>query len=326
MPANDASLVTRCRDGDRAAFREIVDRYQGMACAVAYSTLGDLAASEDAAQESFLIAWQSMASLREPDKLRSWLAGIVRNTARTAGRARTTAALGAEPESARPSPDEETARREEAALLWATIGRLPESYREPLVLYYREHQSVAEVAETMNLTPDAVKQRLSRGRELLRDALSERVEIALRRTGPPAAFTAGVLAALNASAGPAAAAGAGGGAVASPILSGAAGGLMGGILGSLIGVAGGAFGTFMSIRNTKSPAERAFMIKCSIWAWIIVTVWVGLYLYVAFCQHDLFQSIRFQVAYWTIHATTLALVIPWANRRAAELRNQPPEG
>src|SRR5262245_55412914 len=80
---NDAVLVADSLQGDRAAFGQIVERYQSMACAVAFSIVGELTASEDAAQEAFVAAWQSLATLREPAKLRSWLAGVVRNTAKS---------------------------------------------------------------------------------------------------------------------------------------------------------------------------------------------------------------------------------------------------
>jgi DNA-directed RNA polymerase specialized sigma24 family protein len=49
---------------------------------------------------------------------------------------------------------------------------MPASYREPLILFYREQQSVAEVATQLELTEETVKQRLSRGRSMLRSELT----------------------------------------------------------------------------------------------------------------------------------------------------------
>src|SRR4029077_289934 len=72
----------------------------------------------------------------------------------------------------------------------------PEIYREPLVLFYREHQSIEVVAEKLELNEDAVKQRLSRGRKLLHEQVLAFVEGALERTNPGKVFTLGVLAAL----------------------------------------------------------------------------------------------------------------------------------
>jgi len=93
-------------------------------------------------------------------------------------------------------PAERAVSNEEEAILWQTLGKLPESYREPLILYYRQGQSAAEVAKALDLTEDAAKQRLSRGRAMLRGELAALVEHTLVRTRPTAAFTAAVLVAL----------------------------------------------------------------------------------------------------------------------------------
>ena len=81
MPAaaeSDAQLVARTLKGNREAFRQIVERHQNLICSLAYSALGNLAQSEDLAQETFVAAWKQLPQLREPLKLRSWLCGIVR--------------------------------------------------------------------------------------------------------------------------------------------------------------------------------------------------------------------------------------------------------
>ncbi len=322
----DATLVSECLGGDRAAFGQIVERYQAMACAVAYSIVGELAASEDVAQEAFVAAWQHLASLREPDKLRAWLAGVVRNTAKSSARKRQHDLVqNAEPISAVATnaiaPDDLAAHSEEEALLGRALADVPEQFREPLVLYYREHQSVAEVAATMELSEDAVKQRLARGRQALKDQVAAYVEVALRRTGPKAAFTAGVLAAINTTAGTATAAVAAGATAttASTFATGAAMGLVGGVGGGLLGLGGAAFGTACSIRNARSPGERALMIKAAWYGWIYSFALVGLFLYVAFCQRTWFESVWFQVIFWSIHVTVLGASIPWLNRKAAKL-------
>src|ERR1043166_9759406 len=77
----DAELVLAARRGDKQAFVEIVARHQAMVCGVALGVLGDFAASEDAAQEAFLTAWRKIHDLREPERLRAWLAQIARHAA-----------------------------------------------------------------------------------------------------------------------------------------------------------------------------------------------------------------------------------------------------
>jgi len=200
----DTQLVTQALDGDRDAFGQIVSRYQALICSLAYSATGSLGQSEDLAQETFITAWKHLRLLRERQKLRAWLCGIARRLVgkalRREGREPTHGAksLDLVPESAaaEPLPPERAISREEEALLWRAMERIPESYREPLVLFYREHQSVEKVAEALDLSEEAVRQRLSRGRRLLHQEVLSFVEGALEHSTPGKAFTVGVLAAL----------------------------------------------------------------------------------------------------------------------------------
>ena len=92
-------------------------------------------------------------------------------------------------------PSDQAISREEEAILWRSLERIPEIYREPLILFYREHQSIESVAAALELSEDAVKQRLSRGRKLLQEEVQAFVENTLRRTAPGEAFSGAVLAA-----------------------------------------------------------------------------------------------------------------------------------
>src|SRR4030095_17165305 len=74
----DAELVAACLAGDRESFGRIVERYQRLLCSLAYSATGSLSGSEDLAQEAFVDAWRQLRTLREPEKLRPWLCGILR--------------------------------------------------------------------------------------------------------------------------------------------------------------------------------------------------------------------------------------------------------
>ena len=200
----DSELVSACRAGDRDAFSRIVSRYQILICSLAYNRLGNLGQSEDVAQETFITAWKHLGLLREPDKLRAWLCGIVRNrlhkhlrseTREPACQAGSLEAVQEAP-AGEALPSEQTIGREEAAILWRALEKVPELYREPLILFYRQNQSISEVALELELTEDAVKQRLSRGRKLLQEEVQAFVEQALRRTAPGRTFSAAVLAAL----------------------------------------------------------------------------------------------------------------------------------
>jgi RNA polymerase sigma factor (sigma-70 family) len=263
---NDAELVGESLSGDRDAFGQIVARYQSLICSLAYSATGCLGQSEDLAQETFITAWKHLRHLRERHKLRAWLCGIARNRINNSLRRDGREPLrGAEPlESASESPSlelsppEQVISQEEEAILWRSIERIPEIYREPLVLFYREHQSIESVAKQLELSEDAVKQRLSRARKLLHEQVLAFVEGALERTNPGKAFTVGVLAALPAFTLSAKAAAVGvtaakGGATAK---AAAAGGLFSALLTPLLGFFGNYVGYRISMAGAQSDHER----------------------------------------------------------------------
>ena len=151
---NDAELVGESLSGNRDAFGQIVSRYQSLVCSLAYSATGSLGQSEDLAQETFVTAWKQLADLREPWKLRAWLCGITRNLIHNSLRRQErkplhiaeSLELARELQSLASSPPEQAISREEEAILWRSLEQIPEIYREPLILFYREHQSVEWVA------------------------------------------------------------------------------------------------------------------------------------------------------------------------------------
>src|SRR5438477_8196065 len=85
-PDSDPDLWQLVCQGSASAFEVLVRRYQSRVCAVAYSACGDLALSEDVAQETFWTAWRQRATLEQPSQLGSWLCGIARNLGKNARR------------------------------------------------------------------------------------------------------------------------------------------------------------------------------------------------------------------------------------------------
>ena len=130
-----------------------------------------------------------------------------------------------------------------------------------MVLFYRQGQSVAEVARSLDLTEEAAKQRLSRGRSMLRDELASVVETTLSRTRPTRAFTAAVLAVLPAAAPQSAEAAAianvaagTGAAVAKGVLASVG---KAAIIGPAIGLVIGLASAKAAASTARSPEERA---------------------------------------------------------------------
>jgi zinc protease len=260
-----ADIVGAAIAGDTAAFREIVVAHQNLVTGVCYAALGERTAAQDAAQEAFVVAWRRLDSLRDPDRLRPWLAGIARHVCRNRQRARHADPLhaaDASPEAVDVSagPDQQAIAREEEQIVDRTLAALPADYREVIVLYYRENQSAAEVATALELTEEAVRQRLVRGRQLLQTRVLQQVERTLRRTAPGAAFAVGVLALLPA---PSASATVLGGAavpLGASLATGTIAASLGariGLLGAAIGFVAGFLGGWLGARAARAQARNS---------------------------------------------------------------------
>ena len=334
--SNDASLVAESLTGNRDAFGRIVARYQALIASLAYSGTGNLSQSEDLAQETFIVAWKQLAGLREPQKLRSWLCGIARNliydAIRKQGREPSHAAapLEAVEESPAPGPQppDQTISNEEATILWRSLERIPETYREPLILFYREHQSIEAVAEKLELTQDNVKQRLSRGRKMLHQQVLAVVEGALERTSPGQAFTLSVLAALPAVSFSAKATVLGaavkGGAVVKGVTLGS---VLGILLGPVLGVLAGYFGVRASIKSVRTPRERSLMIRYGtkiVAAVVLFAVSIALFSFlpISIWRHHLVLSIALAVATILGYVVFVIAVALRFNRTFAQVRHE----
>ena len=268
----DAELVAASLRGDRGAFRGIVEKYQRLLCSLAYAATGNLSESEDLAQDAFIAAWRELAGLREPERLRPWLCTILRHQVsrrrrqdgrepvRQAGALDEAEVLATDAE----APPEVVMNHEEQALMWTALAQVPAIYREPLILYYREHRSVEHVAVALDLTEDAVKQRLARGRKLLQERVLSFVEGALARSTPGRVFTLAVLAALPEVATPAKAAVLGAGAAHGSLLAKTTG------LAALLASISGVVTTMLTLRATldqsRTPRERRAVVAATIGA------------------------------------------------------------
>ena len=312
----DAELVASSLSGDREAFGRIVERYQRLLCSLAYSSTGCLSASEDLAQDAFLDAWRQLSTLREPEKLRPWLCGILRYKVcrlhRTETKEPVRQAEGLEAANEVPSGDPSSLDlamdKEEQAILWSALQRVPELYREPMVLYYREHRSVEHVAVALDLTEDAVKQRLARGRKLLQERVLSFVEGALSRSTPGNVFTMNVLAALPAMGTPAKGAGLGATAVAQGSLIAKATGLAA-LLASSSGVVSAVLSLRASLDQARTPRERRAVVKITLGVFLGALGWLGV-MYLLRAAAFRWWEDRAAFA-WISQAVVLACVIGW---------------
>ncbi len=333
---SDADLVAASRQGDRTAFGQIVRRYQGMVTGVIYSACGDLHRSEDLAQETFISAWKSLSGLREPAKLPAWLCQVARHrvldSARSETRhdARLTRAFEQRESTDTSSPAEQVLSEEERQLLWATLREIPQPYRETMVLFYRQAKSVEDVADAMETTEANVRQRLARGRGMLREQVAAMLERNLGRSAPGTAFAVAVVAALptlipqTAAAAAMTAATAKGAAAA----KGSAGllPLIAFWVGPIVGLLGGAFGTWASIRSTEHPRERRFVVRMAVQVWVFVIASMALLFGLIAAQQRYHWSGRTgvvaQAGFWLVYGALLVTFVVVRSHQHARLRKE----
>jgi RNA polymerase sigma-70 factor (ECF subfamily) len=172
-PSEYARLVGAARDGDRAAFGRLYDRYARMVHGILLAK-APLEAVDDLVQDVFLLALRRLSTLREIESFGAWLAAIARNLAKDHHRR-----SAPEEQLTVDVPDEEMELRARggdqqasANLILDAVKSLPDAYREPLILRLVEGMTGPEIAARTGLTPGSVRVNLHRGMQQLRAILS----------------------------------------------------------------------------------------------------------------------------------------------------------
>ena len=253
--------------GSTEAFTRLVQATQDMVSGIALAIVGDVEASRDIAQETYLAVWNKLSTLANPASFLPWLRAITRNRARTvrAARVRQDDRLVAShefdhlPHEGR-TPPEVLAQREQRELLQQVLSALPDEAREVLILYYREGRSTRQVAQLLDLSDAAVRQRLARARQKVRAEWESQLGEVIDATRPDATFALGVLTMIS-SASPA-----WGIAATGKAATKWAGGwwgigtlwalLVGTVLPALVATASIAWGMRAELRRADSEAER----------------------------------------------------------------------
>ena len=189
---DEKPLLERLRRGQDAAYEELVRDYGGRMLAVARRFLRTEEDARDAVQDAFLSAFRSIDAFEGNSRISTWLHRIVVNASLMKLRTRRRKpeqsieellpsylddghlALPASPW--RETELDGVERRELSELLVRSIGQLPESYRNVLLLRDIEDLDTEETAEAMGISPGAVKTRLHRARQALRGLLAPHLE------------------------------------------------------------------------------------------------------------------------------------------------------
>jgi RNA polymerase sigma-70 factor (ECF subfamily) len=177
MCQTDEECVRRCLDGRPEAFRRLVLRYQGPLTRHLAGRLGNEAAAIEAAQETLVRAYFALPKLRKHDSFHSWLLGIATRVAKeTRHASRRRRRLESLDESVLSEDGGTTGSGDDsrATAISQAIGRLPEVYRQVILMRFYEGLSCAQISSDLDAPLGTVTKRLSRAYGLLRESLRTR--------------------------------------------------------------------------------------------------------------------------------------------------------
>jgi RNA polymerase sigma-70 factor (ECF subfamily) len=182
---DDLDLVRACKNGDVAAFEELVSRYDRKLIRIAENITHNREDSQDAVQEAFLKAFRKLSAFREKSQFSTWLIRITLSEALMKVRKRRTIKEVSLDEDARedgdsppfeiadgtPSPEELCGRSELREILKRKLKELQPTLQAVFVLRDIEGLSIIQTAEVLGVSHVAVKARLWRARLQLRERL-----------------------------------------------------------------------------------------------------------------------------------------------------------
>jgi RNA polymerase sigma-70 factor, ECF subfamily len=189
MNETEVALARRARDGDRAAFEELVRRSSRLVFTRLYVETGSVHQAEDLLQDTYLLAFRSLHRLDNPAGFRPWLLTITHNVLidaarRDARKKRPPPSSSDTPlataKAGGPSPDEAAHQEEARQRVLAALRSLPDEYRMPLALRYLTGADYDDISQQLGLTNGSLRGFLHRGLKMLRDRLPPELGDGLR--------------------------------------------------------------------------------------------------------------------------------------------------
>jgi RNA polymerase sigma factor (sigma-70 family) len=171
---SDARLVARCREGDEAAWSELVNRFSRYVYAIIGQGFGLRAENaEDVFQEVFARAYQHLGRLREDEAIRPWLAQLTRRLCIDQIRSGSREQLSDE-ELEPAEVDETLDKLEEALAVHEALAELPEHCQEILDRFFARDESYQTIGAALDIPAGTIASRISRCLAKLRELFEGR--------------------------------------------------------------------------------------------------------------------------------------------------------
>jgi len=182
--SRESEIIREVLLGDAQAFGTLVRRYQGPVYNLMLRYTGDVDEAADVAQEAFVRAYERLESFKLGKRFFPWLYALAMNVARDWLRKKGRDAHVFMEDASVMMSDEDRVDTQSAmdgrldgAKAFDAIMALEPNYREVLILRFRHEFSVQEIAETLGIGVSAVKMRLSRGLEMIRQEFQEESDV-----------------------------------------------------------------------------------------------------------------------------------------------------
>lgn len=187
----DGQLVFRVRSGEKAAFDELVRRYQRRASAVAYRLLNNRDDAMEITQDAFLRAYDRLETLSQPERFGSWLLRILSNMALNRRRSRSlrkmvsldagnsdedsyqASRLRNPADTNMPTPLEQATGADMRNLIAHALDELPDMQKQALVMFSIQKMPQKQVAEILECSVEAVKWHVFTARKKLKKHLAD---------------------------------------------------------------------------------------------------------------------------------------------------------
>ena len=175
----DYDLVLACIEGDNNAFSELLTRYKNLVYSVALRMVSDKDEADDLAQEIFIKLYRNLEKYQPEYRFSTWTMKVATNHVidhRRKKRQETVSidemgdSLAAD---AVASPEAAYIAKEQTEMLRGLIDDLPEMYKVPIVLYHQQGLSYSEISEITGEPLSKVKNRIFRGRKMMKESLVE---------------------------------------------------------------------------------------------------------------------------------------------------------